>query len=153
MENKVSEEEKHCCIYEENKELNTFWRKVQREQLGISANVYLTFTTAVLGFMVNFLSQHLEIIKSGLFMFSSITGNIFLIISITFYSLFTHNRLKDFRETARLYKNNKTTSEVASLTHQLGQTTWYYYQLQTVFLILGVLFSIVALSDFFIYSL
>lgn len=49
---------------EKNKSLNKkclqdpnykYWRGVQREQLGVSANLYFVFSSAIFGFTLNFL--------------------------------------------------------------------------------------------------
>lgn len=119
-----------------------YWRGVQREQLGISANLYFVFSSAIFGFTLNFLFDNKNeclclLVKLPLY-FSLIS----LFISICYFAKFTENRLNDFRETARLYGQCKTEEQVLSETDKIGKLTWEYYENQVTFLKLGFTFSL-----------
>ncbi|WP_291100946.1 MULTISPECIES: hypothetical protein [unclassified Flavobacterium] len=135
-ENKDS---KKKCLQDENYK---YWRVVQREQLGVSANLYFVFSSAIFGFTLNFLFDNKSeclcfLVKLPLY-FSLIS----LLISICYFAKFTENRLKDFRETSRLYGNCKTEKQVLSETNEIGKRTWKYYYAQVKYLKFGFIFSL-----------
>ena len=77
-----------------------YWREIQRNQLGVSANLFFVITSAIFGFIINLLiteKNKLNCISKTLL----ITSLIFLLISFIFYIVFTQNRLNDFRETSK----------------------------------------------------
>ena len=122
-----------------------YWREVQRNQLGTSANLYFIFSSAIFGFTLNFFileKDLLNCLEKVIFLFSII----FILISLFFYALFTENRLKDFRMTAQLIFNNKSETEVRQLTSSIGIKTWSYYNLQRYSLFIGFLISLVGFS-------
>ena len=125
-----------------------YWREVQRNQLGLSANLYMIFASAILGYDVNFLvtQSHIGCIEKVLLTI----GVIYLVLSLIFYGLFVINRLNDFRKTARLYKEGKSESIVAKLTRRIGKCSWWLFYTQIGWLILGFTFSIVGFG-FYIY--
>lgn len=114
------------------------WRTIQREQLGISANICMLFSSASLGFMLNYLITNKTNIccclKTELFI-----GCCFMFLSLSFYAIFTINRLTDFRKTGTLFKNGKNEIEVERLTKKKGEATWYLYILQIIFLFIGTI--------------
>lgn len=130
-----------------NSKLNKYWRQVQREQLGASANIYMIFASAILGFLIHFLIEKKENLGCVIFINISIAIT-FLIFSLGFYGWFTHNRLRDFRRTAKYYKSGKTEEQVSELTKEIGEFTWKLYDLQRALLFLGFIFSLIGLGIF-----
>lgn len=128
-----------------DRELYRDWRKTQRDQLGISANLYMIFASAILGYVVNFIVTNKNIIDFGAIM-ALLISLIFLLLSLIFYGCFTHNRLTDFRKTAKLIKKGKTEDEVAELTTELGDLTWNLYNFQRYCLIAGFFISLIGFS-------
>lgn len=130
------------------KKLNEFydykyWRDIQRNQLGISANLYFIFSASIFGFTIKFLVDNkndLNCVEITLL----ITSLSFLILSLFFFTVFTENRLKDFRETARLIDKEKSENEIKEATKKIGINTWSYYNLQRYTLFLGFIFSIIS---------
>lgn len=149
-ENKISENSnKHNVeLKPVNLKLYRFWRDVQRNQLGISANIYMVFASAILGYDVNFLVTkcHIGCIEKVLLSIAAI----FLLLSLLFYGLFVFNRLSDFRETARLYKKGKSEKVVGILTQRIGNCSWYLFYFQILWLGIGFIFALIGLS-FYIY--
>lgn len=131
-----------------NLKLYRFWRDVQRNQLGISANIYMVFASAILGYDVNFLvtKYHIGCIEKVLLSIAAI----FLLISLAFYGLFVFNRLFDFRKTARLYKKGKSERVVGILTQRNGRCSWHLFYFQILWLGIGFIFTLIGLS-FYIY--
>ena len=120
-----------------------YWRGVQREQLGVSANLYFVFSSAICGFTLNFLfekkNEYLHyFIKAPL-----LISLILLLTSIYYFAKFTENRLNDFRDTSRLYGRCKTEKQVLNETDKIGKLTWQYYENQVTFLKLGFTFALV----------
>lgn len=130
------------CLLPENVELYRKWREIQRIQLGISANLYLIFASAVLGFDLKFLIEEKDYINL-LFKVPLTISIILLVISHFYYARLTHNRLIDFRLTSYWLKKGKTEFEVARLTRKKGEITWKYYNYQRCTLIIGFLISLV----------
>ena len=135
-ENKGS---KKKCLQDQNYK---YWRGVQREQLGVSANLYFVFSSAIFGFSLNFLfekkNEYLHyFIKAPL-----LISLILLLTSIYYFAKFTENRLNDFRDTSRLYGRCKTEKQVLNETDKIGKLTWEYYENQVTFLKLGFTFSL-----------
>ena len=128
------------------------WREIQRNQLGVSANLYFIFTSAIFGYVINFLVQN----KAKLFhceKYLLIPSIIFLLISFLFYALFTENRLKDFRKTAELINEKKSFEKesfdnISKLTKKRGIDSWSYYNLQKYSLFVGFIFALIGLSIF-----
>ena len=131
-----------------DRELYRDWRKTQRNQLGISANLYMIFASAILGYIVNFIVTNNRI-NSGAIM-ALLISIIFLLLSLIFYGWFTHNRLTDFRKTAKLIKQGKTEDEVNKLTAELGDLTWNLYDFQRYCLIAGFFISLIGFSFYVI---
>lgn len=128
-----------------NKKNYRYWRAIQRAQLGLSANIYMIFSSAALGFVLNLIignKGNLGCAEKTL----AQTGCCFLLISLIFYGFFTHNRLKDFRKTAKLTKMNKTEDEISEKTKRNGKRTWLFYDLQRLFLAIGLIISITNIS-------
>lgn len=123
------------------------WREIQRNQLGVSANLYFIFSSAIFGFILNFLITKIDFIfyEEKFFLFTSI---IFLIISFIFYSIFTENRLKDFRDTAKYINKSLDYDEISKLTESIGKRSWHLYDRQRCFLILGFIFAFIGFSIF-----
>ncbi len=133
---------------EPNWELYRYWRDIQRTQLGASANLYMIFASAILGYAVNFLVAPCSNDKDvGASTLTTITISIaFLFVSLIFYGWFTHNRLNDFRETARLTKKGYTEDQIQEKTDDLGKRTWNLYHFQRYTLFVGFIFSLIGFS-------
>lgn len=120
-----------------------YWREVQRNQLGISANIFFTFSSAILWAVLNyFLSKEVNQ-PLNCCLFLAITSNVFLFLSIIFYAFFTFNRLLDFRKTAKLYKKGYSTLKVENDTRRSGEITWILYYAQIISMVIGVIFSLI----------
>lgn len=124
------------------------WREIQRNQLGTSANLYFVFSSAIFGFILNFLIQN-KITIENCERFFCILSLLSLFISLLFYACFTENRLKDFQNTAKLIKDIKNYdelkyyNEITKLTEAIGKRSWNLYDKQRYFLILGFIFSLI----------
>lgn len=144
MEEKIEKKEYNHkkCLKEENYK---YWRQVQREQLGISANLYFIFGSAILGFSLNFLINKKDalICESKILLIISI---FFLIFSLFSYALFTNNRLNDFRDTAGYFNKDKRQKEVSKLTKEIGKRTWLYYDAQRFILFIGFIFALIGIG-------
>lgn len=127
-----------------DKEKYNYWREVQRNQLGISANLFMIFASAILGYLLNLLNTN-ENLKCPEKTILVIAG-VFLIISLILYGLFTLNRLNDFRDTAKLTKAGKSERTIGILTKKDGECTWYLFQWQLRSLGLGFAFSVIGLG-------
>lgn len=125
-----------------------YWREVQRNQLGVSANLYFIFSSAIFGYVINFTIVN----KDDFFhceIYLLIQSLIFLLISFLFYTLFTENRLKDFKRTAELINDNSVAIEnIPRLTKKRGVDSWSYYNLQRYSLLVGFIFALIGLSIF-----
>ena len=119
-----------------------YWREIQRNQLGTSANLYFVFTSAIFGFIVNFLIQNTITIQNCE-RFFCLLSLLSLLISLIFYAFFTENRLKDFRETAMYIDKGLDYDEIRKLTAVTGKRSWDLYDKQRCFLILGFIFSLI----------
>ena len=126
------------------------WRKAERNQLGLSANLYMVFASAILGYTVNLLVTEKEEVGCASLVILSI-GICFLLLSLIFYGWFTQNRLADFRKTAQHLNDGKTEHEAGKLTRKIGECTWNLYYLQLLWLVLGFVFSLIGVG-IFIYS-
>lgn len=146
----LREPQKKAELKPANLKLYRNWREVQRNQLGISANLYMVFASAIFGYVVNFLVTNKNKIDLSSMTALSISL-IFLLLSLCFYSWFTHNRLKDFRKTAKLYEANYSETEVGNKTLEIGELTWNLYDFQRYSLIAGFGISLIGFS-IYIYS-
>ena len=127
-----------------------YWRDVQRTQLGVSANLYMVFASAILGYIVNFLVTKRDEVGCATMVILSISIS-FLLLTLIFYGCFSYNRLTDFRRTAQLLYKGKSKRTVSILTRKLGECTWYLYYFQLLWLILGFIFSLIGIG-IYIYS-
>lgn len=136
-----------------NLELYRKWRDIQRNQLGLSANIYMVFASAILGSAMNFMISNRGKCEQFLITtFAILSISIaFLFASLIFYGWFTHNRLNDFRETARLTKEGYTEDQISDKTADLGERTWNLYHFQRYALLIGFLISLIGFS-IYIYS-
>lgn len=135
LKNKKSNSKKEFYNYK-------YWREIQRNQLGISSNLYFLFSSAIFGFVLSFIlekNQCINIYEKCLLIISLI----FLLISLFFYVLFTENRLNDFRQTARYINDGKKFDEISKLTESTGDRSWDLYYKQRCFLIQGFVFSLI----------
>lgn len=128
-----------------NKKIYNYWRETQRTQLGISSNMYSIFSSGIIAYSINILINQKDSLNNCIVIFITIS-TIFLIMSLVFYSLFTHNRLKDFRKTAQLIDNGKSNKETAYLTKEDGDKTWNYYNAQRYLLFIGFVFALIGYS-------
>lgn len=132
----------------ENMKPYHYWRDIQRKQLGASANLYMIFASAILGYVVNFLVTQCHIGCSEKILLS--IAAILLLISLLFYGLFVFCRLYDFRKTARLYGMGKSEKVVGILTKRIGCYSWHLFYFQILWLSIGFVFALIGLS-FYIY--
>jgi len=124
-----------------------YWREVQRTQLGISANLYFVFSSAIFGFTLNFLLVNIDnVALSCPAKIILCFALVFILTSLLFYAIFTENRLKDFRKTAQLISEGKSKDEVKNLTKIIGINTWSYYNLQRYSLFIGFVISLLGFS-------
>gem|GEM_PF-966068 len=137
-------------IFDSGNDNYKYWRKVQRKQLGVSANIFLLFATAILGFVMHFLIGNKHILQCNILVLLTV-ASVFLLFSIGFYGWFTHNRLKDFRMTAQYFNQRKDEIEVGELTNDIGKFTWNLYDYQRLFLFQGFIFSVIGFC-IYIYS-
>lgn len=135
-ENKDS---KKKCLKDKNYK---YWREVQREQLGVSANLYFVFSSAIFGFTLNFLFDNKSECLCYFIKAPLLISLVLLLISICYFAKFTENRLKDFKMTSGLYKDCKTEKQVLSKTDEVGKLTWEYYYKQVKYLKFGFIFSL-----------
>ena len=122
-----------------------YWRDIQRNQLGISANLYFVFSSAIFGFELNFLITN----KGKLNCPENITLSFSLIailISLFFYTIVTDNRLKDFRNTAQLINDGKSNDEIKAATKSAGEKTWSCYNRQRYSVFIGFIISLIGFS-------
>lgn len=122
-----------------------YWRDIQRNQLGTSANLYFVFSSAIFGFLLNFLIEKSCSLFNEVKLFLT-TSIIFLIISLIFYAVFTENRLTDFRNTAQFIDEELNYVKIKKLTKSLGKRSWNLYKYQRYFLILGFIFALIGFS-------
>ena len=133
----MNSDEKENKIYEE-------WRERQRKQISNVTSIYLALTTAILGFVVNFISiNKLQILCKTYLKI----GAILLVVSILFALLLTLNRLIDFRKTAQLYKQGKSSDDVAKQTYLKGKISWLLLYLQLIFFGFGMSILIITFSQ------
>jgi hypothetical protein len=141
--NKKIKDEKQKSNNEKNFYDYIYWREVQRNQLGISANLYFIFSASIFGFTIKFLIDNKNCLNCVVITLLLISLT-FLILSLYFFTVFTENRLKDFRETAKLINDKKNKEEIKNATKNFGINTWSYYNLQRYTLFLGFIFSIIS---------
>lgn len=122
-----------------------YWREIQRKQLGISANLYFLFSSAVFGFEVNFLIVNKDILNLVVEVLLALSLFVIL-ISLFSYAIFTDNRLMDFKETARFIDAGKSKNEIKNLTKARGINTWTYYNWQKFSLFAGIAISLLGFS-------
>lgn len=136
-----------------NLESYHYWRDIQRKQIGASANLYMVFASAILGYALNFLILYKDE-KGDIFVktFTTLSISIaFLFASLIFYGWFSHNRLKDFRKTAKLTLDEYSEKEIRERTSDLGDFTWNLYHFQRNALFVGFIISLIGFS-IYIYS-
>lgn len=121
-----------------------YWRGEQRKQLGVCANLYFLFSSALLGFVVNLLVEKEP--KSCPAIVILIVSSLFLISAVVLFGVFNDNRLKDFRMTARLSGLAKTPKEIEEETDLIGKKTWTCFFWMRGLLFLGFIFSIIGIS-------
>ncbi|WP_140936892.1 hypothetical protein [Sphingobacterium lumbrici] len=118
-----------------------YWREEQRRQLTIVSNVYFALGSAMIGFTIKYLIDSINGLSIGcderVFLVISIC---FSILSLIYYVLLTDNKLKDYRETARMIADNSSIKDIQNNTKEFGEKTWKLFMLQKVFLIIGFLF-------------
>lgn len=114
-----------------------YWREVQRNQLTISSNIFFTFSTVIIAFIVNYLlkeSDNEHIVIKNLLQLSAFIH----ILSIILFSLLNFLRLVDYRKTAKLIKAGTEYSKISEQTKLIGQSNWYLFVLQIIFSVLGL---------------
>lgn len=119
------------------------WREKQRNQLSESSNIFFLFASAQLGFIISFIPKEIGSVNGCCIKFFFFLTSILLFVSLVLYGLLALNRLKDFRKTARLINDGKSTDEISASTEDVGQLTWTLFYLQLGFLAAGTLVTIV----------
>ncbi len=137
-------------LLKNSQKCNLKWRDIQRDQLGVSANLYFIFGTAILGYNLDLLINKKNLLACESIVLLTISES-FIILSLFFYALFTNNRLYDFRQTAKYYKQNKTTEEISELTDRIGKNTWLFYRIEMFLLFFGFIFALIGIG-IYIYS-
>ncbi len=125
----------------EKTELYRYWRGVQRNQLGLSANLYMVFASAILGFVVNYLLMNRYNIEL-LIKLTLLLGIVIILCSLFLYAKFIENRLIDFRLTSRLIENGFSEKQIGNRTSLLGKKTWRLYKYQRCSLYIGFLVTL-----------
>lgn len=125
-----------------------YWREEQRRQLTIVSNVYFALSSAMIGFTIKYLIDSIDGLSLGcderIFLLLSIFFNI---LSLVFYVRLTDNKLKDYRETARMIADKESsTDDIKFQTKILGEKTWELFGLQKIFLIIGFVFCILGFA-------
>lgn len=123
-----------------------YWREIQRNQLGISANLYFVFSSAIFGFSLNFLLRDNKSKIDNIEKCLLILSLVFLLASLICFVCFTENRLKDFRNTAKYIDKGFNYKKIKKLTESYGKSSWILYYKQRCFLILGFIFSLIGFS-------
>jgi hypothetical protein len=114
-----------------------YWREIQRNQLTTSSNVFFTFSTVILGFIVNYLlkeSFQIHFVIKNLLLLSALAH----ILSITLYTLFNTLRLVDYKKTANLIKVGTKYCEISKRTILIGKLSWYLFVSQIGLSVLGL---------------
>ena len=116
-----------------------YWREVQRNQLTISSNIYLSFSVAIIGYSLNLVLTHQKFDNNNCLKILFLIGILVHLISIIFYVFLTENKLKDYKKTSELIKEGKNSNEVISITDSIGKKTWKLYNCQKCFFIIGII--------------
>lgn len=126
-----------------------YWREAQRNQLTIVSNLYFVLSSAMIGYSVNLLikqSEYQITIECSEKTFL-LLGIIINIISLALYICLTDNKLKDYRETAKLIqKEVKNYSDIGSSTFSYGDKTWCYFKYQKLSMIAGFILCTIGYS-------
>lgn len=122
---------------------NEDWRERQRKQVTGVTSIYLALSTAILGFVVDFLAKSQLPFLCKVYLKS---GAILLLVSILSALLLTLNRLIDFRKTARLFKLGKTPDEVLKETQFEGKISWILLYSQLVFFSFAIVILVITFS-------
>jgi len=142
LTSKKSEKERQ---YKES--LYFYWREVQRKQLGFSANLFFLFASGILAFSIKELdynaTNQLLIQTKEVFIVSSLLA---CAVSIVVYGLFSYNRLCDFRNTAKLYKERLSVKTVSKLTIKDGQYSWRLFKTQLIILAISFFLLLIYLT-------
>src|SRR5690606_12929227 len=121
-----------------------YWREEQRRQLTIVSNVYFALSSAMTGFTIKYL---VDPINGSLFGCEEriflLIGVCFNVLSLVFYVLLTDNKLKDYRETARMILDEGGSNDIRFRTKELGEKTWKLFSQQKMFLIIGIVFCVI----------
>lgn len=121
-----------------------YWRETQRNQLTIASNLYFVLSSAIIGYSINLLikQSEYEIVIECPEKIFLLLGVIVNIISLVLYVCLTDNKLKDYRETAKLIKKeDKTYGNIGDLTSNYGDKTWDYFKNQKTSMIAGFILS------------
>lgn len=125
-------------------ELYRYWREVLRNQLGISAHLFMIFASGILGYTINLiLSSNKVDLKDFPFtlIFLSLVS---LLLSISIYCFFIFNRLQDFRKTAKYIKEGKSEAKIRIITKKIGDCTWILFIIQVITFLIGVTLSLIS---------
>ncbi len=116
------------------------WQGITIRQLSYAINLFLTFALASIGFILHLLiSATVDLTACQLYL--NRLALIFLIISGVLGIFCTINRLKDFRDTARI-ANPRTKGhekcEARLYAKGLGKNTWRLFWSQVIAFIIGI---------------
>lgn len=114
-----------------------YWRETQRQQLTIASNIYFALSSTIIGFTVKLLLKKEDYIIECCELVFLTLGIILSILSLSLYVCLVNNKLKDYRETARLIKSKKKYEEISEKTLDLGIKTWDCFKYQKLFMIAG----------------
>ncbi len=128
-------------LTDEQLETYNFWRESLRKQLGVSANLFLTFSVAIVAFLINFLfveDVNIRISCRTNYLFKSAIDA--FTFSIIVYVCFNLCRLYDYYKTQKLYRQGKTRKEVEENTKITGIVTWGLFVIQILLFLIGFCF-------------
>ena len=131
------------------------WQAITLTQLGQTTNLFLAFGGATLGFVLSTAKDPQSLAGCWRKGFLSAAA-LFLLLSLIFGGLCAINRLCDFRKTAQIAKHRERWERQAFATtwiadhlkarrlkvNKLGRRTWCFFCLQTIMLVVGVVFLI-----------
>jgi len=122
-----------------------YWRETQGKQLTIASNVYFGFSSALIGYSINLLIFNSDALNINCWSeVLLILGVLFNLSSLCCYTIMTNNKLKDYRETAKLIALKSTYQTIQIATKRYGERTWGYFLAQKLLMTLGTILCIIA---------
>ena len=124
-----------------------YWREVQRNQLTTSSNIYFGFSSAIIGYSINFLIS--DKFKMGINLHIKtllVVGVSINLLSLIFYAFSANNRLNDYRRTAMEIYDGSTINQIRNRTANYGIKTWDNYTCQKLSFAIGFVLCLIAFS-------